>query len=439
MTTRHGFFRLIIFALLLSSIVLGMSPIARAQSEPFVIHLRYDGAVTPAMLAYLERGIAYATERDADALIFSLDTPGGSVDMTRQISQAIQQSSVPVIVYVSPARAWAASAGTIITLSGHLAAMAPETFIGAASPVGSSGEDLPETAKRKSEEALAALARSLAERRGDAAVQWAAETVLSAQASTAEEALAVGAIDVIAADIPDLLRQLDGYPVLVQGKEYTLNLSDATVEEFELSWMEKLLGILSNPAVAAILLTLGLNAILYELSAPGGYVAGAIGVISILFAFYSLGTIDANYAGLAFIAVAFILFIVDLKVQTGGILTVSGVASLVLGYAMLFNTPFFAVPWATILGLAAAMGLFVAVVLRAVVKTQRQPPFMGGDALAGKRGRAQTVLDPEGMVYVQGALWTATAVEGAIDVGTPIEVVSRDGNHLLVRAVSPRQ
>jgi membrane-bound serine protease (ClpP class) len=427
--------RPLLLVTLFLSVLLLRSPFVWAQSGPVVIHLHYEGAVTPAMLAYLERGIDYATVQGAEALIFSLDTPGGSVDVTRQISQAIQQSAVPVIVYVAPARAWAASAGTIITLSGHLAAMAPETFIGAASPVGSGGEDLPETAKHKEEEALAALARSLAERRGPDAVKWAAETVLSAQASTAKEALEIGAIDVIARDIPDLLQQLDQHEVFVQGEVRTLHLQEAVVEEFELSWMEKMLGILSNPAVAAILLTLGLNAILYELSAPGGYVAGAIGVISILLAFYSLGTIDANYAGLAFIAVAFVLFVVDLKVHTGGILTASGVVSFILGSAILFNTPFFAVPWATILGLAAAMGLFVAVVLRAVVQTQRRPPFMGGDAMAGKQGRTHTVLDPEGMVYVFGALWQATAEDGPIPADTPVEVVAREGNRLRVRAI----
>ncbi|NOZ49351.1 MAG: nodulation protein NfeD [Chloroflexi bacterium] len=422
--------------LLLAMLLLVSSGTVQAQSGQKVVFMQYEGAVTPAMLTYLQRGLVFAEGMQAEAVIFAIDTPGGSVDITRQISQAMQQSTVPVIVYVYPARAWAASAGTIITLSGNLAAMAPETFIGAASPVSSSGADLPDTAKHKEEEALAALARSLAERRGAAAVAWAAETVLSAQASTAEEALAVGAIDVIARDVPDLLSQLDQAVVVVQGQTRTLHLADAGVETFSVNWIEKMLRVLSNPAVAAILLTLGLNAILYELSAPGGYVAGGVGVISLILAFYSLGTLEANYAGLAFIAVAFILFIVELKAHTGGILTAAGVGAFVLGSAILFNTPFFAVPWATIIGLALAMGLFVALGLTAVLRTQKKPPVWGGESLTGRQGQAHSDLDPEGMVYVMGELWGATAVDETIASGEAVVVVGRQGNHLSVRRLS---
>ncbi len=409
------------------------SPLA-AQSPRQVLALTYDGPVTPAMLAYLQRGLSQAEAMGAEAVIFSLDTPGGSVDLTRQISQAIQRSPTPVIVYVAPARAWAASAGTLITLSGHLAAMAPETFIGAASPVGSGGEDLPETAAQKAKEALAATARSLAERRGPDAVAWAAETVLSAQAATAEEALTIGAIDVIAVDIPDLLAQLDGYTVIVQDQPRQVALADAEVVAFERSWIEDFLAALSNPAVAAILLTLGLNAILYELSSPGGYVAGAVGAICLLLAFYALGTLDANFAGLAFIGLAFILFLIDLKVGTGGVLTAGGLVAFVLGAAMLFDTPYAAIPWSTILGLAAAMGLFVAVALRAVVRTQRSAPFSGGDALVGAAAHTRTPLTPEGMVYVMGALWLATAEEGEIPAGEGVVITRRQGHRLWVRA-----
>ncbi len=406
---------------------------AGAQSKQQVLVLDYEGPVTPAMLAYLERGLEHADTIGAEAVIFELDTPGGSVDITRELTQAIQQSTVPVVVYVYPARAWAASAGTLITLSGHFAAMAPESLIGAASPVGSQGEDLPETSKRKAEEALAANARSLAERRGDEVVQWAEQTVLSAKAATAEEALEIGAIDWIANDLTDLLQQLDGETVEMAGAERTIDVKDADVIEFQSNFVEDFLGILSNPTIAVILLTLGLNAILYELSAPGGYVAGAVGIISLLLALYSLGTLDANYAGLAFILLAFGLFAVELKLHTGGALTVGGIVAFVLGAAVLFNTPYYPIPWAAILGMAAAMGAFVFFALTAVMKTQRSAPFSGKEALLGLSGEARSVLDPTGVVFVQGTYWDATTEGESIERGSAIVVTRREGRCLWVQ------
>jgi len=404
-----------------------------AQSNQQVLVLDYEGPVTPAMLAYLERGLEHADSIDAEAVIFAIDTPGGSVDITHELTQSIQQSQVPVVVFVYPARAWAASAGTLITLSGHFAAMAPESLIGAASPVGSQGEDLPETAKKKAEEALAASARALAERRGETVVSWAEQTVLSAKAATAEEALEIGAIDLIADDVTDLLQQLDGQEVKIDGIERAMDLQDAEVVEFQSNFVEDFLAVLSNPTVAVILLTLGLNALLYELSAPGGYVAGAVGIISLLLALYSLGTLDANYAGLAFILLAFGLFIIDLKIHTGGALTIGGLISFVLGAAVLFNTPYYPIPWAAIVGMAAAMGLFVFFALTAVMKTQRSAPFSGKDALLGQIGDARSVLDPTGMVFVMGTYWEATTEGSFIEKGATIVVTRREGRYLRVR------
>ena len=420
--------------ILIGLLVILLNP-ASAQSERQVLVLDYQGPVTPAMLSYLERGLEYADTIDAEAVIFELDTPGGSVDITHDLTQAIQQSSVPVVVYVYPSRAWAASAGTLITLSGHFSAMAPESLIGAASPVGSQGEDLPETAKQKAEEAIAASARAFSERRGDEVVHWAEQTVLSAKASTAEEALAIGAIDFIADDVSDLLRQLDGQKVKMDGVERTMDMRDAELTEFQSNFVEDFLAILSNPTIAVILLTLGLNAILYELSAPGGYVAGAVGIISLLLAFYSLGTLEANYAGLAFIFLAFVLFIIDLKVHTGGALTIGGLIAFVLGAAVLFNTPYYPIPWAAIIGMAAAMGLFVFFALTAVMRTLRSAPFSGSDALRGQIGEARGVLDPTGMVFVMGTYWEATTEGGVIENGGAVVVTRREGRCLWVRQV----
>lgn len=415
--------------LLLFSLLFGAGGDAGAGA---VVVLRYEGPVTPSMLAYLERGLGEAEQSGAEAVVFVLDTPGGSVEITKRITQAIEQAATPVIIYVAPARAWAASAGTLITLAGHLAAMAPETLIGAASPVGSSGEDLPATAQQKANEAVAATARSLAARRGPEVVAWAEQTVLAAKASTAQEALDLGAVDVIAADLPDLLAQLDGRTVVVAGKERTLALAGAETVEYEPSFFEQFLAVLGNPVVAAILLTLGLNALLYELSAPGGYVAGAIGAICLLLAFYSLGTLEANWAGLAFILVAFLLFAVELKAHTGGILTAAGITAFVIGSAMLFNTPYYPIPWAVILGLAAALALFMIVALRLVVRTQRRPA-VGVASLVGGGGNARTRLAPDGMIFAQGTWWEATAEGEAIEAGEAVVITRREGHHLWVR------
>lgn len=415
--------------LLLFSLLFGAGGDAGAGA---VVVLRYEGPVTPSMLAYLERGLGEAEQSGAEAVVFVLDTPGGSVDITKRITQAIEQAATPVIIYVAPARAWAASAGTLITLAGHLAAMAPETLIGAASPVGSGGEDLPATAQQKANEAVAATARSLAARRGPAVEAWAEQTVLAAKASTAQEALDLGAVDVIAADLPDLLAQLDGRTVVVAGKERTLELAGAETVEYEPSFFEQFLAVLGNPVVAAILLTLGLNALLYELSAPGGYVAGAIGAICLLLAFYSLGTLEANWAGLAFILVAFLLFAVELKAHTGGILTAAGITAFVIGSAMLFNTPYYPIPWAAILGLAAALALFMIVALRLVVRTQRRPA-VGVASLVGGSGNARTRLAPDGMIFAQGTWWEATAEGEAIEAGEAVVITRREGHHLWVR------
>ncbi len=405
---------------------------AQTDGAGQVIVLRYEGPVTPSMLAYLQRGLAEAGKVDAEALVFVLDTPGGSVDITKSIIQTIGQAPTPVIVYVAPARAWAASAGTLITLAGHMAAMAPETLIGAASPVDASGEELPDTAQQKANEAVAATARSLAERRGQEVAAWAEQTVLAAKASTAREALEIGAIDVIADDIPDLLEKLDGRSVMVNGEERTLDVAGAETNEYAPSFFEQLLAVLSNPVVAAILLTLGLNALLYELSAPGGYVAGAIGAICLLLAFYSLGTLEANWAGLAFILVAFLLFVVELKAHTGGILTIAGLAAFIIGSAMLFNTPYYPVPWAAIIGLATGLALFMIVALRLVVRTQRRPAS-GTAAIEGGRGNARTRLAPDGMIFAQGTWWEATSEGDAIEPGEAVVITRREGHHLWVR------
>jgi len=235
--------------------------VGTAQGVGHVDIVQAEGPVTPAMLIYVERGIATAEEDGAVCLILQLDTPGGSVSLAKNIVQRIAEARVPVVVYVAPRGAWAASAGTLITLAGHVAAMAPETSIGAASPVGMQGEDLPETAQKKEKEILMASARSLAERRGEKAVAWVESAIEEAKAATAQEALDAGVIDFIAGDVGELLAQLDGFTVQVHGQETILHTAGVNVHPTAMNPLERLLHAITDPTIAFILMTLGINAI----------------------------------------------------------------------------------------------------------------------------------------------------------------------------------
>jgi membrane-bound serine protease (ClpP class) len=395
--------------------------------------LEIEGAVTPIMISYFDRGIQTAENDGAEALIIKLNTPGGQTDLMNEIVQTMLAANVPVVVYVYPAGAYAASAGTLIALGAHVAAMAPGTTIGAASPVGSQGEDLGETMETKIKEDLKAQVRALARRRGEEAIAWAESAIEEAKAATAEEALEMGVIDFVAYDLQDLLDQMDGFEVKVNVREVTLQTAGATVQEVPMTFVEELLHIITNPTVAFILLTIGLNAILFELSSPGGYAAGIIGAICLLLAFYSLGVLPVNYTGLIFIALAFVLFVVDLKAPTHGVLTVGGIASLIAGALLLFNSPLYRVSLSAVVALAVVTGLFFAFAVAKVAQAQRRPAVTGREGLIGQLALARTILDPSGTVLIKGELWEATAQDGPIGLGETVEVMGVEGFHLQVK------
>lgn len=406
---------------------------ASAQATGGVKLAVFKGPVTPVLASYLDRVIADAETSGAAAVILQLDTPGGSVDVTKEIVQRVARSNVPVIVYVAPSGAHAGSAGTFLTLAGHAAAMAPGSSIGAASPVGSEGADLPDTLKAKATNILVADIKNLAARRGEPATAWAEKAVAEAAAATADEALALGVIDVIAKDVPDLLQKLDGRSVMVGDRQITLTLAGQPIEEIPLDPLEGLLNAITNPAIAAILLTIGLNAILFELSSPGGWVAGAIGVVCLLLAFYALGTLNANWTGLGFVVLAFVLFVLDIKAPTHGVLTLAGIASFVFGAYLLFNTPELTVPWATIIGLGVVTAAFFVFIIAKALVAQRRQPATGGEALIGAIATVRQPLDPDGLVLVEGELWSACSESGAIAAGARVVVTERDGLRLQVR------
>ena len=413
---------------------------AQGQAAAHVDVLEIEGAVTPIMISYIERGIRTAEEDGAEALVVLLNTPGGQTDLMNRVISAMLASDVPVVVYVYPRGAYAASAGTLITLAGHAAAMAPGTTIGAASPVGSQGEDLGETMEAKVKEDLKAQARGLAARRGDEAVAWAESAIEEARAATAEEALELGVIDLVAGSLDELLAGLDGLEVVVNDRQVALETAGAEVRELPMTFPEQFLHIITNPTVAFILLTVGLNALLFELSAPGGYVAGVVGAICLVLAFYALGVLPVNYAGLIFIILAFGLFIADVKAATGGVLTVGGVVSLVAGALLLFNSPLYRVSISAIVGVALVTGLFFAFAMTKAVQIRRRPSVTGTEGLIGQLGEARTALEPEGTVFVRGELWQAESLDGPIEKGERVQIAGVHGFRLQVRrAVVPRE
>ncbi len=405
-------------------------------SEDVVRHvdvLEIEGPVTPIMISYIERGIRTAEDDGAEALIIKLNTPGGQIDLMSEIVQALLDADVPTVVYVYPRGAYAASAGTLITLAAHLAAMAPGTTIGAASPVGTQGEDLGETLEQKVKEDLKAQARALAARRSEEAIAWAESAVEEAKAATAEEALELGVIDFVADDLEDLLAQMDGLQIEVNRQQVTLHTAEAEVREQPMTFVEQFLHIITNPTVAFILLTIGINAILFELSSPGGYAAGIVGALCLLLAFYALGVLPVNYTGLILIGLAFVLFVVDIKAPTHGVLTVGGIVSLVAGALLLFNSPLYRISISAVVTVALVTGLFFAFAVAKVVQAQRRPAVTGREGLVGELAQARTSLDPEGTVFIKGELWRARAVDGRIEAGESVEVLTVDGFDMQVR------
>jgi membrane-bound serine protease (ClpP class) len=428
-----------VLVVLLAGVLTGAGN-ARAQEEtPLVVLLTADGPITPAMREYLVRGVRQAELSGAQALILQLNTPGGSVTTMNKMVQDIRGSTVPVIVYVAPRGGWAASAGAVITVAAHASAMAPETTIGAASPVGGQGEDLETTMEAKEKNALRATMRSLTERRGTKAMALAEDMIENAKAVYADEALEVGLIDFIAKDLDELLSQLDGYTVTTDSGEVTLHTEGARVQSTEITFIEQLLLILTDPNIVFLFITIGVQAILIEISSPGGWVAGFIGVCCLALASYGLGVLPVNWFGIIFLITAFVLFILDIKAPTHGALTAAGVGSLIVGALVLFNSPgipsFQRVSVPLVIGASIGTGLVFFTILMIAIRAQRTPVRMGLESLPGKTGIARSEIHPTGSVQLGGELWTAELDQGedAIPAGSHIEVVRMDGLRLVVK------
>lgn len=418
------------------------APSARAQPTGGILILSVKGPVTPIMVSYIQRGITRAETGHAEALIIELDTPGGQVDLTRTIIQSIINAEVPVVVYVYPPGGFAASAGTFITLAAHVAAMAPQTSIGAASPIDAQGGDINETLRAKLENILVADMENLAERRGEKAVQWATDAIREAKAANAKTALELGVIDIIARDINDLLAQLDGRTVEIGGEMQTLHTIGVPVENLPMTFAEQLLAVILRPEIAFILLAIGPLAIIYELANPGGYVGGIVGVICLMVGLYAVGQLPVNYAGVGLLALAIVLFTVDVFAPTHGALTALGVVSLVMGGLLMFNQNElgYQISVVPIIATAATLGLFFFFVVGKAVSTLKMNPSTGAERLIGMRGVAKTAIAPRGMVLADGTRWQAvSADETTIAKGEPVEIIAVQGLTVTVKRKSEQE
>lgn len=436
-----SFVILVVALLLLASLVVP----AKAQSEHVVV-ARIKGPVTPAMASYFDRAIAAADESGALAALLILDTPGGAIDITLEIVQSFLNASVPVIVYIGPAGAQAASAGSIITVAAHAAGMAPDTVIGAASPVDGSGADIEGTLYQKITEDLKATMRNLTERRGEEAVALAEAMIEEARAVTSSEALETGLIDAVAVDVDDLLLQLDGKVVEVGGEAIILETADAVQESFDMSLIERVLHLLANPLLIGLLLTIGVQAIFIEISSPGGWVAGFIGVLCLGMALYGLGTLPANMLGLGLIVVSFVLFILEVKTPATGVLAVAGSITLLAGLLVLFNSP--GTPDFARISLPGAIGItmftsgFFIFLLVKVWQAQRSQPVTGAEGLIGQIGPVRSDLASigdddgsfQGTILINGELWRAMSDE-EINQGEHVVVKAMDGFTLKVKKI----
>ncbi|SHK88464.1 NfeD family protein [Rhodothermus profundi] len=424
-----------------------VAPVQTAAPEVYWLVLE-DEPITPATVRFIRRGLREAVDQGAACLVIEMDTPGGLVDATRDIVQLFLRSPIPIVVYVSPPGARAASAGVFITLAAHVAAMAPGTHIGAAHPVqlGGGPATLPDTARvdPMSEKILndaVAWARALAQYRGRNA-DWAARAVSESQTLTAREAVARNVVDFLAPSRDSLLILLDGQKVILDGQTTILQTADATVRTVERWWGERILAALSNPNIAFLLLMLGFYGLLFELYTPGWGIPGTLGAIFLMLGFYGLSILPVNYVGLALLVLGLGMLVAEAFVPSFGLLTVGGVVCLILGGLMLVESPmgFPRVSAALVVPVALATALIALFLLGHALRIQRRPARVGDETLIGRQAIVREDFAPEGdhfrgYVFIHGEWWQACSSE-PVRAGQTVRVEERKGLCLWVTPVA---
>ena len=417
---------------------------AFAQSQgPHAALIEIDGPIHAISARFLERALDTAAEDGARIAIVTLDTPGGLLDSTRKMVGAIQESTVPVVVYVSPAGARAASAGTFIAASAHVAAMAPVTNIGAAAPVAGGGEDLPDTVKAKATQDAAAFMRQIAETRGRNA-EALTDTILKATAYSATEAVENNVVDLIAQDLDDLLRQIDGRTVDVRGADVVLDTAGLEIRPVSRTPVESFLGFIANPNIAFLLFVVGSIGLVVEIFSPGLIGPGVVGLLCLALAVLAFGYLPVNWVGVALLVFAAVLFFFELQAPGVGLFGIVGVISFLIGAFFLFGgftpppipTPSFRVSIWLMGGIGAALAGLTVVSIRFLAADRRTVYVSPSANLIGRTGTVMTALDPKGSVQVTGETWTAvTQSDRPIEVGK--EVVIREVDGLTLKVSEP--
>ena len=413
------------------ALLLGLAGLASAAPAP-VATLELEGVISPVTLRLVGIAIDRAQAERAQALVIQLDTPGGLERSMRAIVQRMMNAEVPVVVFVAPTGARAASAGVFITMAAHVAAMAPATNIGAASPVAMGGS-ADKTMMKKVENDAAAFIRTVATERGRNA-DWAEKAVRQAVAITEREALKLKVIDLVAESIPDLLEKIDGRTIKLPKSMVTLATKGAPLRPIEIGFRDRFLNVITDPNVAYVLMMLGMLGLFFELSNPGVILPGIIGGICLILAFFAFQSLPINYAGLLLILFGIVLLVAEIKIVSHGVLAIGGMVSMSLGSLMLFDAPEigFRVSW-WVIGptVAATAGLFL-FVIAAGVRALGRPPSTGAEGFVGKFATVRERLAPEGQVLVAGEIWRAVADGAPLEPGTQVRIVAVDGLTLWV-------
>ena len=384
---------------------------AGSEKKPLFDVITVDAIITPPIAEYILQSIQDSAARSADGLIILLDTPGGLDTSMREIAKGILNAPLPVIVFVHPAGARAASAGVIVTISAHIAAMSPGTNIGAAHPVNASGGEMDKTMSQKVENDAVAYVKGIAKKKGRNET-WVAKAVLKSESITAEEALKLKVIDIVAVNVDDLLRQIDGRHIVLSGGEITLQTKNAEIREKEMGFRLKVLSVISNPNIAYLLFLAGIAGLYFEFSNPGAILPGVIGGISLILSFFALQMLPVNYAGILLILFALVLFIAEIKVVSYGLLSVGGVISLFMGSLLLFDSPEPALKLSlqVLIPTVITLSLFFVAVTRLVIKAQRRKKLTGKEELEDALGVSVTdISSTAGTVSIKGEYWRAVS------------------------------
>jgi membrane-bound serine protease (ClpP class) len=396
-----------------------------------------DSAITPAVAKYIIKSIEESSSARSQGLIILLDTPGGLDLAMRDIIKEILNSPVPVILFVHPSGARAASAGVMITMAAHVAAMTPGTNIGAAHPVAMGiGGKMDETMAKKIENDAVAYAVGIANKKGRNA-EWVEDAVRKSVSITAEEALRLNVIDIVAENMTELLDKMDGKTITLPSGDVSLKSRGALINEKTMGLRERILTTLSDPNIAYLLLMIGLAGLYFEFAHPGAILPGVVGGISLILSFFAMQTLPVNYAGILLIIFGIILFIAEIKIVSHGMLTVAGIICLVLGSLMLFESPIPAlrVSLRVMIPTIAIVSLFFVGVISLAVKAQMTKPATGMEGMIGKEGKAITGVHEDGKVFIKGEVWNASSGD-AIDEGEPVRVIGVKGLNLTVEKVN---